>query len=303
MPAARSKDGRPRRNGWRRPLIDTGIAETRVTLQAHQGGRCRPASPSRPPDQRKQQCGVLMNAIRRFYETPPKSPCVPAVKKRYVRADAVGERQQPAQQSSGRRNWGSVGPVRAVVRKSGRRGVSTGQVGGGMSCGVLRHRRCAVRVGREVRGAVVGGRVWVPGGEELGAAHGQAVGQLVERVPGPVADLLVRLAGRPCQALTRAPTVRRTTSSPTWSTSVPRSVTSSMPPRSPDSRRVPGSRSVRGIRRARRFLRAKRAGSRLSGRSVAGTCALVGGEVLCTDGSEPPDCRGPVHVRLPPGGV
>lgn len=51
-------------------------------------------------------------------------------------------------------------------------------------------------VGGETRGSVVDGQVGAPCGEDLDAAHEQAVGQLVERVPGPVADALVRLGGR-----------------------------------------------------------------------------------------------------------
>lgn len=51
-----------------RPAVQTRRAPGRLE---HQGGRRRPASPSQPPDQWKQQCGVLMNATPRFYEARP----------------------------------------------------------------------------------------------------------------------------------------------------------------------------------------------------------------------------------------
>lgn len=97
-----------------------------------------------------------------------------------------------------------------------------------MSCQAVHRRRgrCAVGEGREVRRGLVDGQVGTPGGEDLGAAHEQAAGKLIEGVPGPVADALVRLvAGCPRQARTSAPTVTLRTPS-TWSTSVPRSLTS-----------------------------------------------------------------------------
>lgn len=42
--------------------LDAGGAITRFMQQARHAGRCRPASPSQPPGQWKQHCGVLMNA-------------------------------------------------------------------------------------------------------------------------------------------------------------------------------------------------------------------------------------------------
>ena len=44
---------------------------------------------------------------------------------------------------------------------------------------------------------MVDGQVRPPGREDLGAAHEQALGELIEWIPRPVADALVRLRGRP----------------------------------------------------------------------------------------------------------
>lgn len=104
--------------------------------------------------------------------------------------------------------------------------------------------------GGEVCGCVVDGQVGTPGGEDLGAAYEQTVRKLIEWVPPPFADALVRLSGRlpSPDVYDRSDSDRRTPS--TWSTSVLRSCTSSgravRPFSSPSSRTTAVSKDSPG---------------------------------------------------------